>query len=82
MKTLIYISLLFLFLFQGKPTALEQVKNMKGPVIVVSRHYVPDLNNKYLFMIVSDGEGHYIDLNRDSTLLTLTKKYTTGDTIR
>ncbi len=69
-------------LFTANPTAVEQVKAMKQPVIVIIRHASPNKYDGGSFMTVQDGDGNFVDLNKDSTLVYLVNKYKGGDTIR
>lgn len=76
----ITISTLLLF-FQPEPTAIEQVKSLKKPVIVISRYGGVKFSSN-VYMTVQDGDGNYIDLHKDSTLMYLVNKYRSRDTIK
>jgi hypothetical protein len=80
---IILVPLLLLFpVLQPTPTAIDQVRAMKQPVIVVTRHASANKYDHNSFMTVQDGDGNYVDLNKDSTLFYLANKYHGGDTIR
>ena len=81
MKTLVCTFLLFLFLFQAKMTAIDQVIGLKKPVIVTGKYFSKKIDEN-TFMTVNDGNGNNINLRIDSTLLIILKKYRSGDTIR
>lgn len=81
MKTLLIAVSAFFVFYQSTPTAIEQVKSLKKPVVVVSRFGAPKFNSS-VYMTVQDGSGNYVDLHKDSTLMYLVNKYKGGDTIK
>ena len=81
MKIILIAITTFLFFCQPNTTAIEQVKALKRPVMVVSRFGAPKFNAN-VYMAVQDGDGNYVDLHKDSTLMYLVNKYKSGDTIK